>query len=139
MKGYFGEGGHIRAELLDEEAKKIAESFVVYQSRDRERPRINQRQSLSSAQLRRLFGDFKQLAKKVEKQDFEKVKPLIKMVKSKASYAANPGNPKIPEQFKNFLMENVDAINTKKEFEAFMLYFEAVVGFFYGLEGVSTN
>jgi CRISPR-associated protein Csm2 len=147
MKRYFDEGEYIRAELLDEEAKKMAESFVVYR-RDRDgsirrdnrgRPMTIDAQTLSSAQLRRFFGDFKQLAKKVEKQDFEKIKPLIKMVKSKASYAANPGNPKIPEQFKNFLMENVDAINTKKEFEAFMLHFEAVVGFFYGLEGVSTN
>lgn len=106
---------------------------------NRGRPKTKDSETLSSAQLRRFFGDFKQLAKKVEKQDFEKIKPFIKMLKSKASYAANPGNPKIPAQFKDFLMGNVDSINTKEEFEAFMLHFEAVVGFFYGLEGVSTN
>ena len=76
--------------------------------------------------------------KKVKVIGFEKVKPLIKMVKSKASYAANPKNQKIPKSFKNFLVENIDEINTQKDFEAFMLHFEAVVGFSYG-EGISNN
>jgi len=71
--------------------------------------------------------------------DFDRVKPLIKMVKSKASYAANPSNPKIPGSFKKFLIQNIDDINTKEDFEAFMLHFEAVVGFFYGIEGVGGN
>ena len=70
---------------------------------------------------------------------FDKVKPLIKMVKSKASYAANPANPKIPASFKNFLINNIDEIQTEKDFEAFMLHFEAVVGFFYGIEGAGRN
>ena len=100
---------------------------------------LDLRKTLSSAQLRRFFGEFRQLEKMVKVMDFDRVKPLIKMVKSKASYAANPANPKIPESFKNFLIQNIDAINTKEDFEAFMLHFEAVVGFFYGIEGVGRN
>ena len=48
-------------------------------------------------------------------------------------------NQKIPETFKNFLIKNIDSINEEKEFRAFMLHFEAVVGFFYGIEGVKSN
>lgn len=129
--GYFDQSGNIRAELLDKDAKDLAESFVVKYSEGR----LNYRKSLSSAQLRRFFSEFRQLEKKVNAMGFERVKPLIKMVKSKASYAANPNNQKIPGMFKNFLIRNVDTIDTKEDFKAFMLHFEAVVGFFYGIQG----
>ncbi len=139
MSYYYEDDGKevLKTQLLDTKAKTLAESFVV---RNPKNPgRLNVRHSLSSAQLRRFFSEFRQLEKKVSSLGFQKVKPLIKMIKSKASYAANPSNPKIPKSFKAFLIENVDAINTEKDFEAFMLHFEAVVGFFYGIEGVSNN
>ena len=134
---YFDNSGNILSDLLDKKAKEKAESFVKRNPRDPER--LNQRESLSSAQLRRFFGELRQLEKKVKAMGFEKVKPLIKMVKSKASYASNPSNPKIPKTFKEFLINNIDEINTEKDFEAFMLHFEAVVGFFYGIPGVSNR
>lgn len=144
---YFNEEGEIRAMLLDKEAQRVADSLVEYQKerdgsirRNRQgRALTDDKKTLNSAQLRKFYNDFKQLEKKVKMKGFEKVKPLIKMVKSKASYASNPSNQKIPQQFKQFLINNVDSINSKEEFEAFMLYFEAVVGFYYGKEGVSNN
>jgi CRISPR-associated protein Csm2 len=135
--GYFDQAGNIIVELLDQKAKTLAEGFVVRNPKDPKK--VIFKQTLHSAQLRRFFGEFRQLEKKVKSMDFEKVKPLIKMVKSKASYAANPDNPKIPESFKKFLINNIDEINTRKDFEAFMLHFEAVVGFFYGIEGAGKN
>jgi len=132
---YFDQSDNIRVELLDEMAAKTAESFV---ERDSRTNRLT-RGSLSSAQLRRFFSELRQLEKKVKVMGFDKVKPLIKMVKSKASYAANPANPKIPASFKSFLINNIDEIQTGKDFEAFMLHFEAVVGFFYGIEGAGRN
>jgi CRISPR-associated protein Csm2 len=126
--GYFdSSGGGIKEELLDRKAKELAESFI-------KKPDV-----LSSAQMRRFFGEFRQLEKKVNAMGFQKVKPLIKMIKSKASYAANRPSNKIPESFKNFLIANVDSINEKPDFDAFMLHFEAVVGFYYGLPGVRNN
>ncbi len=137
MGNYFDQSGNIRSDLLDEKAKEKAESFV---KKDSGNPsKLVQRESLSSAQLRRFFGEFRQLEKRVNAIGFDKVKPLIKMVKSKASYAANPSNPKIPKSFMGFLMENIDDIDGKEDFEAFMLHFEAVVGFFYGIPGVSNR
>ena len=126
---YFDSSGNLKAELLDKEAEKRAEDFIRVDRRDK---------PLTSAQLRRFFGEFRSLEKKVNMVGFEKVKPLVKMVKSKASYAANPNNRKIPDTFKEFLIRNVDQINDEKDFKAFMLYFEAVVGFCYGL-GMRNN
>jgi CRISPR-associated protein Csm2 len=136
MNNYYYKEGNIKLGLLDEIAKEKAESFVKKDPRD---PSRLQKESLSSAQLRRFFGELRQLEKRVNAIGFEKVQPLIKMVKSKASYAANPSNPKIPNSFKTFLIENIDNITEKKDFEAFMLHFEAVVGFFYGISGVSNR
>lgn len=129
----------IRSELLDEKAKEIAESFVQYRYNNRKQQQeVDPKRSLSSAQLRKFFNEFRQLEKKVDHQGFEKILPLIKMVKSKASYAANPNNPKIIPQFRDFLINNTDEIKDSMDFKAFILHFEAVVGFFYGT-GISNN
>ncbi len=136
---FYDDNGNIREELLDTEAERLAKSFVTFYQHPRTNKTLPGRDSLSAAQLRRFFGEFRQLEKRVNAQGFKKVLPLIKMVKSRAAYAANPGNRKIPEKFKQFLVENVDRINTHDDFKAFMLHFEAIVGFFYGIEGVSNN
>lgn len=117
----------IKTELLDTKAEELAKSFV-------DRP-----PKLSSAQMRRFFGEFRQLEKKANAIGFDPVKPLIKMIKSKASYASTRPNNRIPDTFKKFLNDNVNAINSKEDFKAFMLHFEAVVGFFYGQPGVRNN
>ena len=138
--GYFDENGVIRSDLLEKEASKQAEEFVVYRKNYKTGIKeVDKKKILSSAQLRKFFNEFRQLEKKVGIEGFDKVKPLIKMVKSKAAYASNPDNPKIPPPFKNFLMTNLDRIEGEKDFQAFMLHFEAVVGFFYGIEGVKNN
>jgi len=138
--GYFDKDGVIRSELLEKEACKQAEEFVVYRKNYKTGMKeVDKKKILSSAQLRKFFNEFRQLEKKVGIEGFDKVKPLIKMVKSKAAYASNPDNPKIPRSFKNFLITNIDQIEGEKDFQAFMLHFEAVVGFFYGIEGVKNN
>ena len=137
---YFDEKGVIRSDLLEKEASKQAEEFIqYYENRKTGRKSMDSKRSLSSAQLRKFFNEFRQLEKKVGIEGFDKVKPLIKMVKSKAAYASNPSNPKIPRSFKNFLITNLDHIENKDDFQAFMLHFEAVVRFFYGIEGVKNN
>ena len=138
--GYFYENEVIRSDLLEKEACKQAEEFVAYRKNYKTGMKeFDGKKSLSSAQLRKFFNEFRQLEKKVGIEGFDKVKPLIKMVKSKAAYASNPSNPKIPHSFKNFLITNLDSIEKEKDFQAFMLHFEAVVGFFYGIEGVKNN
>jgi len=52
------------------------------------------------------------------------------MGKSKAMYAKGTG--KIENEFCVFLTTNIDKIKDQKDFEAFVLYFEAVLGYAYG-------
>lgn len=136
MSIYFDDKGNMRKELLGKESESVAQKFVTG----------DRRESLTSAQLRRFYGDLKNLEQKLafkqqswdEAEAFNSILPLVKMVKSKAAYAANPRSQKIPAAFKKWLDENIDAINTAEDFKAFMLHFEAVVGFCYGL-GMSNS
>lgn len=132
---YF-EGDNIRKELLSSEAEQAANQFVV--KNDRGFPDL--RRSITSAQLRKFYNEFKGLEKKLqfraktpdqEEAAFRGVLPLVKMVKSKVAYAS--GGNKVPRSFADWLNRNVDAINSAREFKAFLLHFEAVVGFCYGL------
>ncbi len=129
MSRFYDEKGNIKRDLLDKEAEKWARLFVK-----------EEKKKLTANQLRKFYNEFKALEKKVkvDKKGFEKTLPLIKMVKSKAAYSANPENQKIPTRFKDFLWEHIDAINEERDFDAFILLFEAVVGFCYGL-GMKNN
>jgi len=106
----------IREELLDSKAQELAESFKLSEPK---------RTPLSQTQLRRFFNDLKNLEKRLDQSSFERMKPLIKMVKSKVVYSRE----KIPSTFENFMNKSISAIQTENDFRAFMLHFEAVVGF----------
>lgn len=132
---YF-EGEHIRKELLSSEAEDAAKRFVV----KNDRGFMDIRRSITSAQLRKFYNEFKGLEKKlqfraktpdIEEAAFKGILPLVKMVKSKVAYAK--GGNKVPSTFADWLNVNVDAINSARDFKAFLLHFEAVVGFCYGL------
>lgn len=134
MGFYYDDAGNLRAGLLDEQAKQDAESFVQVN---------NKKDKLNANQLRRFYNECKNLEKKFsfarQKQSAEssqaaflQVLPLIKMVKAKVSYAANPSNPKIPRKFSEWLNRSIDGVENEKDFEAFLLSFEAVVGYCYG-------
>ncbi len=112
MSSYFDGKGNVLSELLDGEAKRIADTFVNKNSK-------STRDTLTSAQMRRFFSEMRQLEKKVKSVGFDKVKPLIKMVKSKITYASNPSSPKIPASFKSFMINNIDNIHEEKDFKAF--------------------
>lgn len=95
------------------------------------------RGSLNSAQLRRFFGEIKDLYHRWKnenksKESFERIFPLIRLMNSKIYYAINPKKPKIPNEFAAFMLGGLSQIKDKKDFEAFVMYFEAVVGFMYG-------
>lgn len=140
MSMYHDKNGNIRKELLDTEAEEIASKFVV-RGKDQ---RVDETKSLTSAQLRRFYGDLKNLERKFEfrkqtmgeEEAFAALLPLVKMVKSKVAYASSKDKRKVPEAFAKWLKDHIDKIETYQEFEAFMLHFEAVVGFCYG-QGMS--
>ena len=101
------------------------------------------REGLNSTQLRRFFGEMKGYYQQWRNQSKNKevfnitILPLIKLMKSKVFYAINPKKRKIPDTFASFLLGGIKQIQDGNDFEAFILYFEAVVGFMYGKGMVS--
>jgi CRISPR-associated protein Csm2 len=131
MAYFHDDKGNLHPDLLDGRAAAKAEEFV---------PQGDRRNCLSSAQLRRFYNEFKSLERKLvfsldqgitEQEAFPAILPLVKMVKSKAAYAQ--GRNTVPYAFKHWIEENVDQIHNVEDFKAFLLHFEAVVGFCYGL------
>ena len=138
MSNYFFEDNEketIREQLLTDKAKAWAERFIKPES-PKERWQKNPR--LTSAQLRKFHSEAKELEERVKNtNDFSRVRPLIKMLKSKVAYACpiTGADRKVPEEFRKYIEEMVDNINDEKDFKAFALCFESVVGFFYGQGG----
>ena len=121
METYFyKEKGIIKDGLLNQIANEYAKNF----SRPFTEGRIK-RDALTQTQLRRYFNEFRNLEKKIKHTSFNRTIPLIKMVKSKVAYSYD----KFPPSFERFLNTCIDEIETEEDFKAFMLHFEAVVGF----------
>ncbi len=135
MSLYYDENGNLRSGLLSDEAERDAKNFVLTTK------------PITSAQLRKFYNEFKGLEKKQEFEKntssnedmaFMKILPLVKMVKSKVAYASNPKGQKVPKEFAEWLSKHVEEINCARDFKAFLLHFEAVVGFCYGC-GLKNN
>jgi CRISPR-associated protein Csm2 len=144
MSYYLDENGNPKSELLDKQAHQTAEHLVKVQE-------------IKANQLRKFYNDCKAMERKylfvtqqlrdqdiseteAKKIALQRIYARLKMLKSKAEYASNPKNPKIPNFFKNWLIKGIDEVNPNepRDFEAFLLHFEAVVGFCYGI-GLRNN
>jgi len=93
------------------------------------------RDQLNSSQLRRFFGEVKDLLKRLDAgRDYKtEIEPMFRMLRSKASYAwRNGANNKIPKVFHDFIENGVKKATDEQKFRLFVQHFEAVVGFLYG-------
>lgn len=104
---------------------------------------------INSSQLRRFFGEVKELYRQYESQrassPSEKweeiyrsdIEPRFKMVRSKVAYAkGRKGGTKLPDEFASFLDDGIKSVSSSEQFRLFVQHFEAVVGFMYGLDRV---
>ena len=140
MSNYFyEEKDKLKESLLTSRAEEWAKSFI---NPKQPADRWQRNPKLTSAQLRKFHIEAKELEERVKNlekpdEEFPKLRPLVKMLKSKVAYACpNTGKDrKVPEEFRKFIEEMVENINDRKDFMAFALCFEAVVGFFYGQGG----
>lgn len=142
MVNYFYEDEvkeEIKEELLTDRAKAWAESFI---NPKQPKDRWQRNPKLTSAQLRKFHIEAKELEERVKNlenpdKEFPKLRPLVKMLKSKVAYACpiTGRDRKVPEEFRKYIEEMVENINDRNDFMAFALCFEAVVGFFYGQGG----
>lgn len=95
-------------------------------------------QKINSAQIRRFFGEIKNLSLRLQQgRPWTQIEPLFRMLRSKAAYAASRKNVNFPKEFEKFISDKVNQVEDQKDFEAFALYFEAVLGFSYGKDRVS--
>lgn len=143
MNSYFysdSERNTIKEDLLTSRAMDWANTFIN-PKRPREKWQSNPK--LTSSQLRNFYHEVKYIqevcksAKEDSQKKFLEIRPLVKMLKSKVAYSCpNTGKDrKIPVEFKQYIDDMIDNIQDLKDFEAFVLCFEAVVGFFYGQGG----
>jgi len=142
MSKYFFENDErkiIKEELLTDRAKTWAQSFI---NTEQPKERWQRNPRLTSAQLRKFHIEAKALEERVKnltnpEKDFSTIRPLVKMLKAKVAYACpiTSRDRKVPEEFRKYIEEMVDNIEDWKDFKAFALCFEAVVGFFYGQGG----
>ena len=125
---YYDERGIIREELIDSKAKDIAQKLVF--------SRVGKDDKETKTQIRKFYNEVKLLEKKLKdssdkEEEFLKILPLIKMIKAKVAYAVGRENAKISQSFKDFLFKSIDEIKDKEDFEAFVLHFESVIGYYY--------
>lgn len=96
-------------------------------------------EKITSAQFRKFYNEFKGLERKYQtkmladdnkENAFISILPQVKIMKAKVSYARS--RKTVPLVFENWLKDAVDSINSAKQFEDFLLHFEAVLGYAYG-------
>ncbi len=143
-KGFYYEEKKIENGTCTKPPKRIKPKLLLDDAKIWAREFVNSRPELKSAQIRRFYHDVKALEYRIVSQDnkekeeekFEENLPLIKMLKSKVAYACPKyGKKNVPEKFKEFMDKCIDGINSLDDFKAFILFFEAVVGYFYGEGG----
>lgn len=126
-KGFTNSDGYIREELITEEALEIAKSFAENR--------------LSNSQLRAFYNEVKAVNNRLDdkKEKFNEIYPMILMIKSKIEYRASKDGNKM-RNFKLFLIEAINYIQKQNKigkgyeaFKNFVIFFEAIVGYSYGL------
>jgi len=138
---FYDKDGNIRPELFDQDALEIAQKLVKT-SQDK----WGKASGVSRHQLRRMFDEVKRLQKTFEeKNDWGKIHPLVKLLKSKIAYTVarmkkNNGREAVYyDSLETFLLSGIDNIQKPEDLKVFTLLFEAVYGFYYNLGGAQTK
>jgi CRISPR-associated protein Csm2 len=128
MIAYYTQAHQLDPAWVDGKAQEAAASFC-----DPVRV-IRPHQPIKPAQLRKFYADVKTqerrwIAAGSDDAAFAVVLPMLKLLKAKSEYACN--RKVVPPSFCKWLWAHVDSVNTAEDFRAFLLHFEAVVGFSY--------
>ena len=128
MIAYYTQDHQLDPAWVDDKAQEAAASFC-----DSNRLKWPDK-PITPAQLRKFYADVKTqerrwIAAGGDNAAFAIVLPMLKLLKAKSEYARN--RKVVPLSFCNWLWEHMDSVNTAEDFRAFLLHFEAVVGFSY--------
>ena len=106
-------------ELLEDEPKKMAETLLSSGSKT------------TSTQMRKFYDDFLLLKKKMQGlgdvQFTRDILPLVRFAKAKMAY--NVGRQSLPASFKKEMDGYIDKIETKNDFEHFILFYQALIAY----------
>ena len=87
----------------------------------------------TSSQIRKFYDDFLVLQKKMHDVSFteerfkNEILPLIKFAKAKMAYSVGKGV--LPKIFMDKMVPYIEAIQTRKCFDNFILFYQAVIGY----------
>ncbi|AEF83656.1 putative crispr-associated protein, Csm2 family [Treponema primitia ZAS-2] len=125
----FYADGKLLVDLFDETAEKIADSFLVK----------NTRTAVSKTQLRRLFDEVKRFEQiiDVSPEQFSSQLPYIRMIRSKVTYLTaraikdNFAAKVVYQNLSAFISDCIKLIKEAKDYHVFVSLFEAVYGFYW--------
>lgn len=81
------------------------------------------------SQIRKFYDEVLLFQSRIKDEaQFKKMLPLIKMLNAKAAYAF--GRKHITEEFRQFITNCVSNVKNRKDFEVFLKFFEAFMGFY---------
>ncbi len=111
--------GIVKKELFSEDADKLAKDIAA------EGEGFNK-----PAQVRKFYDEILQFHArlKADPSKFPILLPYIKMINSKVAYSY--GRKLIGEKFKNFISQCITKISDKDDFEVFVNFFEAFLGYY---------
>ena len=127
------ENGKVSEKLFCETAEKIEQSFA-----QNDNGRLKGK--VSATQIRRLFDEVKHYQNLItDSEKWEQQFPYIRMMKAKVSYTiarAIKSNSRAKAYYtnlENFIFSGIDQIKKQDDYYIFVALFEAVYGFYYGM------
>lgn len=108
--------GLVKKELFSNDAEKLAKEIA--------------KEDTTIAQIRKFYDEILQFHArlKADPSKFPMLLPYIKMINSKVAYSY--GRRLIGEEFKKFISQCIKKIEDKNDFEVFVGFFEAFLGFY---------
>ena len=116
----------LRKEIVSKKSKEIAENMQI-----------------TNSQLRAFFNELKRLKQKYTDENNKNIEKLhieLLILKSKLEYKR--GGKKITKEFSEFIEKNIDIVikeNTIQSYKDFLVFFETVLGYMYGLNKISNR
>jgi len=119
-------------DLFSEKARGVAE-------------KIRQSPNLKPSQFRNYFQELRSLEARYQAdrrnnadEAWLRLQPQLHLFKAKLAYGARKEGPLAKAtEFRRFMEEVINSINEARDFEAAMLYVEAVLAYFYALDNES--
>ena len=130
IKSYTNEKNILNEKIVRDYAQQIANSLV--QNKDG-------KSTSSKGQIRKFYNEVKALENRLDftkdddelQKDYAKIFPLIMMLDSKVAYSKT--RELVSDVFVAFMKKNIELLSEKKDVESFkhfLLFFEAVIGYY---------